>query len=244
MKHMEQLKKALQGRKTLIFIDFEGTQFSHEIIASGLCKCRIDEDGKIVREDEGIILYTKARASIGSFITKMTSLTEDFIRENGITWEETIDRINDYIGTDLDDVVFVCFGSNDPRMVLESCRISHPDNSKEAKKWIPHFFDLMTFLSQYIRDEKGNTYSLLNFLKLYAVEPVGAAHNPLNDAINLKNLYRAAIDRPDILFEEYQKLLCRMKILPPPVRAIVQHLASGEDVSHEDFLKLVREYLA
>lgn len=241
---MEQLKKALKGRKTLIFIDFEGTQFSHEIIASGLCKCRIDEEGNIIEEDEGLILYTKARASIGSFITKMTSLTEEFIRENGLTWEETIDRIDDYIGENLEDVVFVCFGSNDPRMVLESCRISHPDNAQQAKKWIPHFFDLMTFLSQYIRDEKGNTYSLLNFLKLYSVDSIGAAHNPLNDAINLKNLYRAAIARPEILFEEYQKLLCRMKLLPSPVRTIVQNLCMGKDVSHEDFLKLVREYLA
>ena len=31
---MKQLEKILKGKKHLIFVDFEGTQFTHEIIAT------------------------------------------------------------------------------------------------------------------------------------------------------------------------------------------------------------------
>ena len=46
-------------------------------------------------------------------------------------------------------------------MILESCRISHPDNSIIAKSWLNNFFDFSTFISQFIRDEKNNTYFIL-----------------------------------------------------------------------------------
>ena len=41
---MKQIKKILKGRHTLIFVDFEGTQYTHEVIASGLLKCKIDDN--------------------------------------------------------------------------------------------------------------------------------------------------------------------------------------------------------
>ena len=43
---MEAFNKLIKNKKTLVFLDLEGTQFSHEIIAIGAVKCKIDENGK------------------------------------------------------------------------------------------------------------------------------------------------------------------------------------------------------
>ena len=74
---------------------------------------------------------------------------------------------------DENEILFVAFGPNDAKMMLESNRFSKPENVEISASWLTKFFDLMTFMSQYIRDDNGNTYSLVNFLKLYNVEPVG-----------------------------------------------------------------------
>ena len=42
---MEAFNKLIKNKKTLVFLDLEGTQFSHEIIAIGAVKCKIDEKG-------------------------------------------------------------------------------------------------------------------------------------------------------------------------------------------------------
>lgn len=240
---MKSLNSALKGKHTLIFVDFEGTQFSHEIIASGLVKCRIDDAGNIIDHDNGILIYTRPRSSIGKIVTDMTSLSEEFIKENGKSWGETIDIIQNYIGSDLSDALFICFGSNDMKMVIESCRMSHPDNSIIAKSWISSFFDIMTFFSQYIRDDRGNTFSLVNFLKIFSINPVGNSHNPLNDAMDLMNLYQAFINNPNIVFDEYQKQLKRIKIYPTPIKEVITRLIDGEDITSNEFKDIIRKYL-
>ncbi len=241
---MKQLKKLLKGKHTLVFIDFEGTQFTHEIIASGLIKCKIDDEGNIIETiDNGLLLYTKPRSQIGKIVTEMTSITEDFIKANGISWEETIEKISEYIGEDINDTLFVCFGNNDLKMILESCRYSHPENAPIAKTWLNSFFDYLSFLSQYIRDENNNNYSLVNFLKLYNIEPIGKSHNPLNDALDLRNLYQAFLDNPNIVYEEYKKMLSRMKCVPTPIKKIITHLINGDTITPEYFDKKIKDYL-
>lgn len=242
---MKHLQKILKGKHTLIFIDFEGTQFTHEIIAGGLYKCKVDDEGKIIEEcDDGLLFYSKPRTTIGKIVSQMTSITDAFLKENGLSWEESINKMQEYIGEDLDDTLFVCFGSNDPKMILESCRLSHTENSIIAKSWLNNFFDFLAFSSQYIRDEHNNTYSLVNYLKLYDIEPVGISHNPLNDAKDLKNLYQAFIEKTDIAFCEYKKILAKLKTLPAPIKQIVDDLLNGKSVNPSQLDELIKDYLA
>ena len=49
---MEAFNKLIKNKKTLVFLDLEGTQFSHEIIAIGAVKCKIEEYGKIQRGNQ------------------------------------------------------------------------------------------------------------------------------------------------------------------------------------------------
>ena len=243
---MKNLLQALQGKHTLVFIDFEGTQFTHEVIASGVVKAHIDDEGNIIDFDEnGLLIYTKPRCSVGKIVTKMTSITDEFLKENGISWKETIDIINDYLkDEDENEILFVAFGPNDAKMMLESNRFSKPENVEISASWLTKFFDLMTFMSQYIRDDNGNTYSLVNFLKLYNVEPVGESHNPRNDAMDLLNLYRAFVSNPDVVFNEYLKVVRKMKIFPSPIKKVINALIDGKDVTSEEFKERIRKYLA
>ena len=44
---MRALKKIVSNRKTLCFLDLEGTQFSHEMIAIGALKVDLKKDGTV-----------------------------------------------------------------------------------------------------------------------------------------------------------------------------------------------------
>lgn len=243
---MKNLLQALRGKHTLIFIDFEGTQFTHEVIASGVVKAHIDDEGQIIDyDDKGLLLYTKSRCPVGKIVTKITTITDEFLQTNGVSWKETIDSINEYIkDEDPNDILFICFGSNDPKMIVESNRYSHPENVDIAKNWIPNFFDLLSFISQYIKDDNGNNYSLVNYLKLFNIEPIGESHNPLNDAFDLMHLYQAFNQQSEVVLEEYLKVLKKIKLFPSPIKKIINHLIEGKDISSEEFYERIKKYLA
>mgnify|MGYP004485905551 FL=1 len=151
--------------------------------------------------------------------------------------------MREYIGDYLNHTLFVCFGNNDTRMLIESMRISHPKNQPLAKTWLPHFFDLMTFMSQFIRDDKNNTFSLINFLKLYNIEPTGVSHNPLNDAKDLKNLYIKFLNDKETLLIEYRKLLLKMKLIPEPVKKLLFDIMDDKEINKDIFNQYLKDYL-
>ena len=47
---MKVLTNALKGSRTIVFFDFEGTQFSQEIVALGAIKVDIDEKNQIMKK--------------------------------------------------------------------------------------------------------------------------------------------------------------------------------------------------
>ena len=49
---MKYLEKHLNKRKILCFLDLEGTQFSHEMIALGAVKVDIKKDGSIKKNGQ------------------------------------------------------------------------------------------------------------------------------------------------------------------------------------------------
>ena len=58
---MKKFERLLKGHKSLVFLDFEGTQFSHEMIAIGAVHAVIDRHG-----------YIKKSKSNGQTIAKKT----------------------------------------------------------------------------------------------------------------------------------------------------------------------------
>ena len=62
---MRILNNIVQGHSQLAFLDLEGTQFTHEMIAIGIVKVDIRKDGTIKKIHKGYHSYVYAKNKIG-----------------------------------------------------------------------------------------------------------------------------------------------------------------------------------
>jgi hypothetical protein len=240
---MELITKALKKKRNLCFLDFEGTQFSHEIIAIGAVKASCDEKGNILGDIQEYKRYVKPVGAIGKIVTNLTSIDLNLLKEQGITIEEMFDEFKAFIGDDFNNYAFITFGSNDDKMILSSINIMEPSNKEIGYSVCKNTVDFLPLISQFVKDKNGNNYSLTNYLALFNKEPHGKSHDPLNDAYDLMNLYKALNEAKDIVLKEYKHVLKISSSLPKPVRAILNKLLAGENVTPEDFDNEVKDYL-
>lgn len=239
---MESFNKLLKNRSTLVFLDFEGTQFSHEIIAIGAVKVVLS-NGVISDEYSSFKRYVKSYGPIGKIVSSMTSIDNQTLIQYGITLEQMFDEFKDFVGEDFSSCAFIVFGTNDVKMIIDSIKLSSPRNEKIGIDICKNTIDFLAFISQYIRDENDNNYSLVNYLKLFNIEPFGQSHDPLNDAVDLMNLTRAFLNDNEIKNKEYRQILKKQKIYPQPVKRIINRLLNGETITPEDFDKEIDKYL-
>lgn len=240
---MEAFKKILKNRRTLVFMDFEGTQFSHEIIAIGLVKTTCDENGIINGPYQTYKRYVKSYGPIGKIVTRITSITPEIIKNEGVTLEQALDEIKIFLDDEYENTAFIAFGSNDVKMIIDSIKLSKPSNDYVGLEMCKHSIDFLAFLSQFIKDDKGNNYSLVNYLKLYDKEPYGTSHDPLNDAIDLMNLYQVFMNEKEIRAREYINVIKKQKVFPSPIKKIINKLLNDEVVTPEDFKKEIAKYV-
>lgn len=235
--------KSLNHRKSLVFLDLEGTQFSHELIALGAIKAKIDEKGQIIRSYKGIKIYVKSKNNIGKLVINLTGITQDKINQEGISYAEALQKLKNYLGPQFKKTAFMTFGNHDLRILNQSLNYSQDADKEILSVIMKNHIDFSAFISQFIRDEKNNPYSLANYLQVFNLPFVGQAHDPLNDARALLDIYAAFLSRKDIVFQEYLKILANHKSFPPFVAKTIQKLINHEDVDSATFLKMVEEYL-
>lgn len=242
---MKLLNQLLKKHKTLVFLDFEGTQFSHEIIAIGAIKCKIDSKGNIIEEKEnGFKTYVKATNPIGHIITDLTHITDEKLKEEGKSVEDALNEFASYIGDDINDSSFIVFGSNDAQMLLMTRKLSRPKNEDIVWKIMNNIVDFHSFISQFCRDSNSNTYSLVNYLKHFKGIPQKESHDPLNDAIDLKNLYKQVLKNNEILCEDYKDILKKQKTFPYPIKKILHDIYNGKTISEKELNEYIKEYLS
>ncbi|MDD6302471.1 MAG: exonuclease domain-containing protein [Bacillales bacterium] len=240
---MDAIKKIIKNKKYLVFLDLEGTQFSHEIIALGATKCQLKKDGSITFIDS-FKQYVKPLGSIGRFVENMTQIHEVDLKEKGFSFEDTLNSFKQFIDAQFDDCVFLVFGSNDAKMILDSITYSKPNNSPIGYSIVKNCVDFLMIISQYVKDDNGNNYSLINYLKVFNQEPHGTPHDPLNDAWDLMNLYIAFTTQKDILLNEYLKVLQKQKLFPQPIKNIITSLIEGNTITNDIFIEECKKYLA
>lgn len=239
---MEALKKVLKNKKYLVFLDLEGTQFSHEIIAIGAVKCSINKNDSLTLLDS-FKQFVKPLGTIGRFVENMTGIHEETLKNEGYSFEESLAYFHKFINVPFDECLFIVFGSNDAKMILDSITYSKPKNAPVGYSIVKNIFDYLTFISQYVKDDKGNNYSLTNYLKVFGVEPHGISHDPLNDAWDLMNLYISMNEKKDILLVEYLKVLQKQKSFPAPIKNIINKLINNENVTSDLFIEECKDYL-
>ena len=240
---MKALEKHLQKRKVLCFLDLEGTQFSHEMIALGAVKVHIRKDGSVRKIHKGYYTLVKAKNHIGKVVTDLTGITEEDLKKNGISLRLAIKGLKEYLGHDFTKSLFVTFGSHDIRIISQSLAHNMDVKKEDIQNIIKHSFDISEFISQYVKDPNGNTYSLANMLKVFNVEFKGTQHNALADALNLVYLYEAFLKNKDIVKVEYRNVLKQMKHLPDPVHDLIIKILEDNNVTAEDFDKMIENSL-
>lgn len=226
-------------------MDFEGTQFSHEMIALGAVLATINpKTGRIKRHKEAIHIYVKAKNKIGKYVTELTGITEDDLKNKGVTFNKAILDLKKYIGLAFKKTSFMTFGNHDMRILSQSI-MYNMEFPKEICSYIQkNYVDFSSFISEFVKDDNGNPLSLVHYCEMFDVKEAGVAHDPRVDAINLMNLYDAFLERKDIVLDQYKNVLRRGNShLPKPVMNAITNLSSGKDVTAKEFEESLKEYL-
>lgn len=237
------LEKIIKGRKSLCFIDLEGTQFSHEMIAIGAIKVDIRKDCSIKKIHKGYYTLVKPKSRIGKVVTDLTGITDDDVKKNGVSFRVAIQGLKKYMGSYFSKCLFVAFGSHDFRIMAQSLAHNLDVKKDDVEIIIKHQFDIAEFLNTYVKDENNNNLSLANFLKVFNVEFEGTQHNALADTLNTVYLYDAFLKNKEIVVNEYRKTLGMYRHLPEPIHLAIEKLSKKENVSAEEFESYVRNSL-
>jgi len=244
---MKLLKTILKGSKNLLFIDFEGTQFSHEIIAIGAVLVKCDEECIPCCPPKTFKCYIKSKAKIGSLVTNMTGIDKELLESKGISFSEAMKKLNDFLGEDSKDLKVLTYGNQDIRMLMSSLR---HDKDNENAEFLNSFVtylkrntvDMGAFFSRYIRGKKNELISLVKLRDYFGIKPSGNSHDPLVDSLDLYNIYLAFTTDKKLIISSYKRILRVSNIVPDPIKHIVIALLNEKTVTPEDFDRLLEKY--
>lgn len=241
---MKKLTKLIRNNKYLVFMDFEGTQFSHEMIAIGAVVATLDRKGQIKTMKPSFKTLVKAKSKVGKVVTDLTGITDDELKNKGVSFRKAMELFKTYCGRAFKKCTFVTFGNHDLH-ILNSSISYNLDTPKEIVSQIQkNYFDYLNFISEFIKDTKThNPLSLVNYCKHFGLDEAGKAHEPDVDAINLANLYNAFLKNKTLVRDDYIQVIAHYQHLPDPIRKTMEKLASGEDVKSGELIDFVDEYL-
>ena len=232
---MKKFERLLKGHKSLVFLDFEGTQFSHEMIAIGATHVIIDRHGYIKKHKKPFRAYVKAHNRVGKIVTDLTGITDEMLKQKGVSFFTAMSDLKKYVGLSFRKSSFITFGNHDMKILSSSISYSF-DFPKETVQCIQqNYIDFSAFISEFMRDDKGNPLSLVRYCEAFGVKEAGPAHDPAVDAENLAWLYDATMRKSSLLVSEYKKVLKSFNHFPLPVSNVIKKLANDEPVTAEEF---------
>lgn len=238
---MRKLNKLTSNYNLICFLDFEGTEKTHEMIAFGAVKAKLGRDSRIKKTFPGIKSYVKAKHPIGKYVENLTGIHPKQLKEEGVPFRVALQKIKSYCGKDFEKTLFVTFGNHD-LFILASSLDNNMDADKEIVKTISkNFLDFSKLSQSFIRGPSNNPLSLLNLTLMFKLKFEGEQHDPLSDALNLMYLYDEFLVRKDIVLENYLELLSRGLHQPECIKKALLKLCKGQDVSAEEFKEFARE---
>lgn len=238
---MKKLLKQVRGRKQIVFLDLEGTQFSHETIAIGAVKASLNPDGTVKKFYPGFKKYVLAKHNVGRLVEELTGITSDLLAKEGVGFEEALPLLKKYIGTNFSKSRFVTFGSHDVRILKQSLLYTPEANHGIVTTIIKNHLDLSTLISEYVKDDKNNPLSLTNLCKLFEIPMIEPAHDPLNDALLLGYLYNELFKKTNIIKERYASVLLNINNVPRPIKKALQKIKDGGSITAQDIYQYLEE---
>ncbi len=238
---MKKLRKLVRDVKQVIFLDLEGTQFTHEMIALGAVKVTLKKDGTFKKVFPGFKIYVLAKNNIGHVVTDLTGITSDLLVKEGYSFPEALGLFRKYVGSNFSKSKFITFGNHDLRILRQSLLLNPEAHHGYVKTIGENYIDLSAVVNEYVKDDNNNTLSLTNLCKTFNIPLVEPSHDPLNDALMLAALYKELLIQDDLLVSHYQATLLRMNNVPRPIKKLINKLQNDGQVSLEDFNLYVKE---
>lgn len=237
---MEIFLKETKNVDALVFMDLEATSFTSETIEIGAYLAEIEKDGSVKKVHRPFKHYVKAHHQVGFHVTQLTGITDELLRKEGEDFPTVLSSFRKYVGRFWESCRFVTFSEHDMVIVKNTMAEYRDLNPSYARNIYRRHLDLQRLLDRYIQDQNGNPYSLTNYLKVFGLEFDGKAHDAIYDALNLLDLYKAAIEGKDIFIREYKNVLGGAKSRPV-LKEIVHMLNEGKTVTPEMFDSLLED---
>lgn len=238
---MKELDKAIKHSRVLVFMDLEGTQFSHEMTSIAAFKVYLKDDLTIKRIMRPYTSLVRVKHRVGPFVSKLTGITDEMLKKDGQPFRVVQQGLRKYLGRDWQKCRFVTYGSHDMTIIMSSAENNMDASMEEARFITHHFFDFSEFLARFVKGEDGNPLSLSRALQRFEIPFEGEAHDATADTRNLVRLYEAFLKRKDILKEEYKKTLARLNHFPSPVQKAMNALSKGASVGAQMYDQWVAE---
>lgn len=240
---MKIIKRALKDSNQIIFMDFEGTQLTQEIIAIGALKVTLDNKNFIKKVHNPFKIYILAEGVVGPIVTSLTGITDIFLFENGDNFKSALEKFKRYCGENLTHTSFMTYGTFDMRLLHQTSVMNKCEDDEFIQEIYRKNIDFSNILSRYCRSNRNEMLSLNDALRKFNVTPQGDAHDPQYDAINLSLLYNAFLKEKRILKEEYYKVLTQNPKLPIPVSKLLHKLLVEGSITENDFMSFIEEDL-
>ena len=238
---MKIIERALRGASTLVFLDLEATQISHETIEIGAVMADVDGEGKVRKTYPSFKKYCRAKRPIGRLVSSMTGIDERLLQKEGVTFPEALESLRKYTGYHRENALFLTWGPGDISILECTLKYSPLEDLSFIRFIKRRHLDFQSFLRTYVQDGHGNPLSLHNALAAFRVSPSLHEHDATSDAESLFHLYEAVISSPSILEWEYMKTLSHFGKAPAPLLKVVSDLRDGKTVTPEDYENYVRE---
>lgn len=241
---MKKLLKLLKGHKHIAFLDFEGTQFSHEMIAIGAVLVSIGKNGEVKKWKKPFKRYVKAKNKIGKYVSELTGINQKTLDSEGISFAKAMLDLKKYIGLHFKKATFITFGNHDMRILGQSIAYNLDFPKDVCSQIQKNYLDYSVFISEFVKDSKGNPLSLVHYCELFDVELEGPNHDPSADAFNLAKLYDAFLQNKEKVVSEYKLALLKNSRYPQPVKILLEKIVNGETVTPDNLEEEIREYIA
>lgn len=177
------------------FIDFEATQYTHEIISVGCVR----EDGKTFYS-----IVNVKRSHMSNFITRLTGITKEDVA-NAPTSNEVFQRFYNWIEDD-SNLEFLCYGDTDIEFIKANLlRTTEPQAAAALGIISVNLIDYSQQVKEYFGLHKS--IALRRLVAYYrGLESVEQSHNALEDSFFLKEVYdHISVETPDTnAFPEYK----------------------------------------
>ncbi len=238
---MKSINKALNDANQIVFLDFEGTQFSQEIIAIGAYKAILDNKKQVIKYDDGFKIYVYTDTKIDGLITNLTGITQNQLTNEGVSFVDAIAKFKKYVGNNLNFTSFMTYGNFDMRLLYNTASIYKIEEDEFIQTILHKNIDFSHILSTYVRSDKNEQLSLINALRLYKITPEGDIHNPQSDAKNLMLLYKAFLSNKAINKEQYLKVLMHNPHVQNPIHKALRKIVTDKVCTYDDLLGFIEE---